>query len=215
MADRDWWPVHEALAWMTINVITTEGLIGRLTQQQAWHRLRAAGADGKVRFRGILHECEEAAKDKLTQVPRIPPEELEGIECLTDTEGEFSLALPFTNWQPLFARPARSWRRVRVSARDVIQQFDQSPPKSKVGRKRSLAPRHLEILRGETFRILDHHGGISEDDPDLNSKAGLERRLRDFADMKQRTFPKGLPARSTLMDHVDRWIDEWEKDRRS
>src|SRR5262249_21632238 len=40
--------------------------------------------------------------------------------------------------------------------------------KSNAGRKKQLARQELAILRKETVRLLDHHGGLSPDDPDFN-----------------------------------------------
>jgi hypothetical protein len=84
--------------------------------------------------------------------------------------------------------------------------------KGKSGRKPDFPPQRLEILRKEAFRLLDHHGGLNNNDPEFNSKEKLIEALQKFATTKPKQFPKE-PGRTTLQPHVDEWIELWQRGR--
>ena len=84
--------------------------------------------------------------------------------------------------------------------------------KGKSGRKPDFPPEHLGILKAEAFRLLDHHGGLNNSDPEFNSKEKLIKAVQEFAATKSKQFPKE-PGRTTLQPHVDEWIEQWERGR--
>jgi hypothetical protein len=79
---------------------------------------------------------------------------------------------------------------------------------SRRGRKPALGSTQLDTLKRESFRLLDDHGGLSDDDPDFCSKEQFMAMLIDFAASRPKMFPKPL-ARGTIQPRVKEWLEEW------
>jgi hypothetical protein len=64
-----------------------------------------------------------------------------------------------------------------------------------------------EVVKYEVFRLMEHHGNFSPDDPEWNAQARLEEKIEDFCHDKF-----GMrPGRTTIQDHIAPWLREWKQ----
>jgi hypothetical protein len=62
-----------------------------------------------------------------------------------------------------------------------------------------------EALKGETFRLMDHHDEFSVDDPEWNAQARLEDALLQFSE----TSWGRQPSVPSLRPKLKAWLAEW------
>jgi hypothetical protein len=82
--------------------------------------------------------------------------------------------------------------------------------KANSGRKPTFVDAHWRVLKTEAFRLLDHYGGLSKDDPEFNSKNKFIAMLLAFAQNNPRFKDVGAPERTSMQPYVDLWLREWE-----
>jgi hypothetical protein len=63
-----------------------------------------------------------------------------------------------------------------------------------------------EVIKAETFVLMDHHGDFSPDDPEWNAQARLEEKLANFCQVQYGCEPDSL-----LREKLPAWLDEWRK----
>jgi hypothetical protein len=155
-------------------------------------RARATAVDG---YDGVAH-----------QPDILPAEAVEHLVLRDGPNREAWLAPP----SDLFA--GRYWKDVTIHWRSLLKALGLTarPSASPLGRKRDLQPEHLEALRQKAFELLDHHGGLNDNDPDFRSKEQLIGALLSFAASKDKMFAK-VPGRTTLQPHVDEWLEAWKE----
>jgi hypothetical protein len=66
-----------------------------------------------------------------------------------------------------------------------------------------------EMVGREVWRLMNHHGEFSADDPDWNAQARLESALADFCET---TFDK-RPSETTIKDHIREPLRRWRQSR--
>jgi hypothetical protein len=103
-----------------------------------------------------------------------------------------------------------------VSTRDEAPSAAASPKKSLEGPppRRGAPPKYAwGAIREETFRLMDHNGDFTEDDPEWSVQAHLEKGLLEFCRNK---FGKE-PAPSTLRDRgkIRRWLADWRNQKQT
>jgi hypothetical protein len=84
---------------------------------------------------------------------------------------------------------------------------EESPPT-----RRGPPPKYAwDTIREETFRLMDHHGDFSDDDPKWNRQACLEKALLLFCANKFGKDKEPSPSRLRDRDKIPRWLAEWRK----
>lgn len=78
--------------------------------------------------------------------------------------------------------------------------------KKAAGGKRGPKPKYeWDQIRREALRLLDHYGGVSIDEPELDSQEALVRRLLSFSEDRW----SRAPSESTMRERVSVWIAEY------
>ena len=87
--------------------------------------------------------------------------------------------------------------------------------KANSGRKPRYTPAQLAALRSGTFRLLEEYGDPESDNPhiELKSKADLIKALQEWAVTEKPKDFRTEPARATIQDDVNGWLEEWRTQR--
>jgi hypothetical protein len=135
LRERDWWALHEALAWLMQNVQTDSELQSSLSWNEADRELRGAGADGVVRMRGACWERKGINPTWMLvrDVGPIPAEAMEALEPFAWRDG--TLALVDETMAAEMRRvglmlgdlmPLTVWASITVSAQDLQRSYGAS-----------------------------------------------------------------------------------------
>jgi hypothetical protein len=178
-------------------------LEGLETATKAWRLLQGLIEHSRVPARGMAVDRRAKGRDGFVDTvhpPGILPPDAVGDLGLWDAESCETWLRP---QNALFGQ-GRHWRNVKVhlpSLKQALRGSSSANP-MKAGRKPSYC---YQTLGKETFRLLEHHGDLSPDDPEWNSKEDLIAALQDFYKKKHRREP----PRTTLQPYVNRWLSEW------
>ena len=109
----------------------------------------------------------------------------------------------------------RYWRGVTINRRDLCKALGIGTGKlqrgNRAGRKPDYLTEHWELLKKQTFRILQEYGDPATPDAhhECRSVNMLIGKLQEYADARPAQFPKGAPSRPSMQPHVNDWLDEW------
>jgi hypothetical protein len=62
-----------------------------------------------------------------------------------------------------------------------------------------------EMVEGEVFRLMEHNGEFSDDDPDWNAQARLEEAIADFCETTFSVRPGETTIRERIREPLERW----------
>jgi hypothetical protein len=83
---------------------------------------------------------------------------------------------------------------------------------NKGGRRRGRPPAvDWSVVETEVLRLMDENGNFGADSPEWNARARLEEAIESFCESKF----MARPARSTIQEHIEPWLIQWEAKRRS
>jgi hypothetical protein len=176
---EQWLTFQEALATVRTHIA---GSIGRSEAV-----LKAARASGEVRFRNPADPVLLMADDGIVGMS-MRPGALEKTGVTSD--GKVITHQMTTN------------ERNRISREDLLEWLNREHPAKPTGAPRGRRPAFdWNAIRNATFKLMDHHGEFSIDDPTWNAQARLEEALND-------EFNVGI---STLRGRLPKLLDDWRK----
>ncbi|MEJ0096514.1 MAG: hypothetical protein WDN46_24815 [Methylocella sp.] len=94
------------------------------------------------------------------------------------------------------------FRPIELTTRESDQDRLRSAPRSKGGRPPGF---DWNMIRSETFRLMEYNDEFSPDDPKWNAQARLETALQEFC---SKTFHRE-PSASSLRKRISGWLSEW------
>jgi hypothetical protein len=94
-----------------------------------------------------------------------------------------------------------STRMFQISKDDLLDWLGRHHPEQRAPRRGGRPPHDWSKISAAAFKLMDHHGEFSNDDPKWNAQARLEEALSD-------QFTVGI---STLRERLPKFLEDWRK----